>query len=103
MFLQGALRLGTLVYQFAQVAVPEHHAGQQQRRKHQHLQCQCAVVAPWAVADHGADTPAIDQLIEFFRRDAQQGFVENGLQLRLVRGDGECCGRRVITEHSGYA
>ncbi|MNM69013.1 hypothetical protein D3C81_805940 [compost metagenome] len=99
--LQGVLGFGALVDQFAQVAVPENHPGQQQGRQHQYLQRQGAVVAPGAVADQCAGAPAVDQLVQFFWRDAQQRLVENGLQLRLVRGYGECRDGRAVVQHTG--
>ncbi|MNJ57038.1 hypothetical protein D3C77_526130 [compost metagenome] len=101
--LQGMLGFGALVDQLAQVAVPEHHPGQQQRRQHQHLQDQSTVVAPRAVADQGAGAPAVDQLVQLFGRNAQQRLVEDRLQLGLVRSHGEGGNGRVVVEHAGDA
>ncbi|CAB5649430.1 Uncharacterised protein [Pseudomonas putida] len=101
--LQGMLGLGALVDQLAQVAVPEHHPGQQQGRQHQHLQGQRAVVAPRAVTDQGGGAPAVDQLVQLFGWNAQQRLVEDCLQLWLVRGHGEGGDGRVIVEHAGNA
>ncbi|MNE65390.1 hypothetical protein D3C80_1608660 [compost metagenome] len=101
--LQRLLGFAALADQVAQVAVPEHHGGDQQTGDDKDLQDQRAVVVPGAVADQCVGAPAVGQLCQFVGLDAQQCLVENRMQLACRACRGEGTDHRLVAEQRGDA
>ncbi|MNF88081.1 hypothetical protein D3C84_705670 [compost metagenome] len=99
--MQRLLGRAALLDQFAQVAVPDNHRRDQYPCAQQDLQDKPAVVVPEAVADQRIGSPAAGQFGHFVGGDAEQGFVEDRVQLCGVTAHGKGENARLVTVYRG--
>ena len=101
LLLQGLFGGGAPGDQAAQVTIPQDDRSDSQAGHQEDLQDQTAIVAPGVVADQGVGAPAVGKQGHFVRLDAQQGLVEDAVQLVIATGSGEGGNRRVVIEQCG--